>query len=143
MTFDPKNPPNPYAAPQEATNIQPPPEKPSYVPTEDERTWALIAHLSGLIASMLGGLSFLGPLIVWLIKKDQSPFVADQAKEALNFQIAVFIALLISALSIFICVGFILLPLVGIGALVFSIIAALEANKGVYYRYPYTIRLIQ
>ncbi len=84
----------------------------------------------------------MGPLLVWLIKKDQSPFVADQAKEALNFQIAVTIALLISAVSIFVCIGVILVPVVFIGSIVFSIIAALEANKGVYYRYPYTVRFI-
>jgi hypothetical protein len=125
------------------TSPVPPPEKPPYVPTEDERMWGLIAHLSGLIASLLGGLSFLGPLIVWLIKKDQSPFVGDQAKEALNFQIAVFIALLVSGVLTLACVGFILLPVVIIGSLIYSIIGALEANKGVYYRYPYTIRLIQ
>ena len=120
----------------------PPPEKPPYVPTEDERMWGLIAHLSGLLASLLGGLSFLGPLIVWLVKKDQSPFVADQAKEALNFQIAVFIALLISGIATLACVGFILLPVVIIGSIVYAVIGAMEANKGVYYRYPYTFRLI-
>ena len=120
MSIDPKN-----------VNIQPPPEKPPYVPTEEERTWALIAHLSGLLASLLGGFSFLGPLIVWLVKK------------ALNFQIAVFLALVVSAVLILACVGAVLLPVVGIGSLVYSIIAALEANKGVYYRYPYTIRFIQ
>ena len=102
----------------------------------------MLAHLSGLIASLVGGMSFLGPLIVWLVKKDQSPFVADQAKEALNFQIAVTIAILISAASIFACVGVVLLPLVLIGSIIYSIIAAMEANKGVNYRYPYTIRLI-
>jgi uncharacterized Tic20 family protein len=132
---------NPYSAAQSATNVNPP-EKP-YLPTSEERNWALLAHLSGLLASALGGLAFLGPLIVWLIKKDQSPFVADQAKEALNFQIAVTIALIVSGvIALLTCVGVILLPIVGIGSLVFAIIAAMEANKGVYYRYPYTIRLI-
>jgi uncharacterized Tic20 family protein len=124
------------------------PEKPvptsGDTPTADDRQWALVAHLSGLVASALGGFAFLGPLVVWLIKKDQSAFVADQAKEALNFQIAVTIALLVSVgIAIATCVGAILLPIVGIGSLVFSIIAAVEANKGVYYRYPYTIRLIK
>src|SRR5262245_17507369 len=123
---------------------QVPPPKPSGDPTADDRQWALIAHLSGLIASALGGLSFLGPLIVWLIKKDQSAFVSDQAKEALNFQIAVTIALLVSiVIGALTCVGFLLLPVVGIGSLVFAIIAAIESNKGVAYRYPYTIRLIK
>jgi len=120
----------------------PPPDKPTYVPTEDERTWGMLAHLSGLLATLLGGLCFLGPLIVWLVKKDQSPFVADQAKEALNFQIAVFIALLISAVSALACIGFILLPIVMIGGIVYAVIGGMEAQKGVYYRYPYTFRLI-
>jgi uncharacterized protein len=119
------------------------PPKPDGAPTADERQWALLAHLSGLLASMLGGMAFLGPLVVWLIKKDQSAFVADQAKEALNFQIAVTIALVVTGvIGMLTCVGFLLLPVIGIGSLVFSIIAALEANKGVAYRYPYTIRLI-
>jgi len=88
-------------------------------------------------------MAFLGPLIVWILKKDQSPFVADQAKEALNFQIAVTIALWVSIALIWVfCIGVVLLPVVGIGSIVFSIIAAIEANKGVYYRYPYTLRLI-
>jgi len=128
-----------------STEINSPPPtsgQPQYVPTPEERSWGLLAHLSGLIAALLGGLSFLGPLLVWLIKKDQSPFVADQAKEALNFQISVTIALLISAVTIFVCVGLILLPVVFIASVVFSIIAAMEANKGVYYRYPYTVRFI-
>src|SRR5262245_20696239 len=111
--------------------------------TQDERTWGMLAHLSGLIATLLGGMSFLGPLIVWLIKKDQSAFVADQAKEALNFQIALTIASLIGISTAFFCVGFILLPIVMIVSLVYTIMAAMEANKGVYYRYPYTIRLIK
>jgi uncharacterized Tic20 family protein len=128
---------NPYTPPQGATSA--PPGQPS----AEERQWALFAHLAGLVASALGGLSFLGPLIIWLIKKDQSPFVADQAKEALNFQIAVTIALLVSGVIAFLtCIGVILLPIVGIGALVFAVMGAMEANKGVYYRYPYTIRLI-
>ena len=89
-------------------------------------------------------MSFLGPLVVWLIKKDQSPFVADQAKEALNFQIAITIGLVVAmAIAAATCIGIVLVPIVWIGALVFSIIAAIEANKGVYYRYPYTLRLIK
>ena len=78
----------------------------------------------------------MGPLIVYLIKKDQSPFVADQAKEALNFQISVLIVAIISVVT---CVGPIV---VVIGGLVYAIIAAMAANNGEYYRYPYTFRLI-
>ena len=117
----------------------PPPDNPPYVPTEEERTWGMLAHISGLIASLLGGMSFLGPLIVWVIKKEQSPFVADQAKEALNFQLA---ALIVALICLVTCVGAVLVPVIGIGALIFAIIGGMEANKGVYYRYPYTFRLI-
>ena len=114
----------------------PPPPKPTGQPTQDERTWGLIAHLSGILAG------FLGPLIIWLVKKDESPFVSDQAKEALNFQIAVLIAFMIAGALTLVIVGFFLVPLVAIGNLVFCILAGMEANKGVAYRYPYTIRLI-
>jgi uncharacterized Tic20 family protein len=104
--------------------------------SEEDRTWGMLAHLSALIAMALGGLTFLGPLIVWLIYKDKSAFVADQAKEALNFQISVLIAMLITLITV---IG----PfVVAIGAVIFSVIAGMEANKGVAYRYPYTIRLI-
>jgi uncharacterized Tic20 family protein len=115
------------------------PASPQYVPTADERTWGLLAHLSPLVAGLVA-LPFLGPLVVWLIKKDHSPFVEDQAKEALNFQIAVLIAIAVCGLT---CVGIVLIPVVGVAGLIYSILAALEANKGVYYRYPYTLLLIQ
>jgi uncharacterized Tic20 family protein len=104
--------------------------------TSDDKTWGMISHISGLVAMALGGMSFLGPLVIYLIKKDASPFVADQAKEALNFHLAV---LIVSLISIVTCIG----PIVVlIGALIYSVIAAMEANKGIAYRYPYTFRLI-
>lgn len=115
-------------------------------PTENEenkngRLWGLIAHLSPFVTVMVG-LPFLGPLIVWVVQKDKSEFVADQAKEALNFQLALLVVGLIIA-----AVGFswswlpmkILLAV----ATIYQIIAAMEANKGVRYRYPYTFRFIK
>jgi len=109
------------------------------MPTEDERTWGLIAHLSFLGGSIVG-LPPVGPLVVWMLKRDESAFVGDQAKEALNFQLAVLIvSFLTAATCILIPVTFV----VAIGGLVYAIIAAMEANKGVLYRYPYTIRLIK
>ena len=107
---------------------------PYYEPTADDKTWAMLAHISPLV-----GLGFIGPLIVWLIYKDKSPFVADQAKEALNFSLAVLIAVLVLCAT---CIGIAVAPVVSIGAIVYGIIAAMEANKGVWYRYPYTIRMI-
>lgn len=108
------------------------PQKPQFGhATDDERMWAMFAHLSPLV-----GLGFIGPLIIWLVKKDQSAFVEDQAKEALNFSLAVMIA---SVVLLITCIGpFIIL----IGSMVYAIIAGIEANKGTYYRYPYTIRMI-
>ena len=95
----------------------------------DDMTWALISHLAIFVFSIFG------PLIVMLVKKD-SPFVQHHAKEALNFQLAV---LIVSLLSIVTCIG----PfIVMIGAWVYGIIATMETNKGVYYRYPYTFRMI-
>ena len=105
-----------------------------YQPTADDKTWAMLAHISPIV-----GLGFIGPLVVWLIYKDKSPFVADQAKEALNFNLALLVVVLICIAT---CVGIIVAPVIGIGALVYQIIAAMEANKGVWYRYPYTIRMI-
>jgi uncharacterized Tic20 family protein len=117
-------------------------DKPPVAASPDDRTWGMLAHLSALIAMAAGGMTFIGPLIVWLVKKDQSPFVVEHAKEALNFQLACFIAALICVPLAFVIVGFILLPVVVVGNVIFSIIAAMEANKGLPYRYPYTIRLI-
>lgn len=99
---------------------------------DEEKMWAMFAHLSPLV-----GLGPLGPLIIWLVKKDQSPFVDDQGKEALNFNLSVLIASLVLAVT---CIG----PLIiAIWAMVLCIIAGVEASKGVAYRYPYSIRLIR
>jgi uncharacterized Tic20 family protein len=116
-------------------------------PTAEERQWAMFAHLSALIGGLLTGHwlgigCFLAPLIIWLVKKDTMPFVADQAKEALNFNITVAIAGLICGLLMLVLVGFVLLPVLGIVWLVMIIMAAIKANEGVTYRYPFALRLI-
>lgn len=120
----------------------------------DQRQWAMFAHLSalagGLLTSTFGGWGFfLGPLVIWLMKKDTMPFVADQAKESLNFNITIsgiFLILLILSL-VTLGIGFLVtLPImliVGIAALVLIIIAAMKANQGIAYRYPMTIRLVK
>lgn len=123
------------------------------IPAE-QRQWAMFAHLSalagGLLTSTFGGWGFfLGPLVIWLMKKDTMPFVADQAKESLNFNITIsgiFLILLILSL-VTLGIGFLVtLPImliVGIAALVLIIIAAMKANQGIAYRYPMTIRLVK
>jgi uncharacterized Tic20 family protein len=78
-----------------------------------------------------------------MIKKDQSWFVNDQGKEALNFQISLTIYLIVACLAILIIIGIFIIPVIAIGGLIFIIIAAIKANEGVGYRYPLTIRFIK
>jgi uncharacterized protein len=135
----------------------PPPPPPASEPSilsAEEKQWAMFAHLSALlgilVTSVFGGWgSFIGPLIIWLVKKDTMPFTASHAKEALNFNIMVAaIFLIMSAFAVMTFgIGLLLtVPvsiLVGIGALVFTIIAAMKANDGLDYRYPLNIRFIK
>ena len=123
------------------------------VPPAEERQWAMFAHLSALLGAILTGAlgggwgCFIGPLVIWLIKKDTMPFVNDQGKEALNFNITVAIAFVVLFLLSVMTFGIglvIAIPLwfiIGIAWLVFTIIAAIKANEGVTYRYPFTLRL--
>jgi len=111
--------------------------------SKDERTWALICHLSGLAGYVIPLGNIIGPLVVWLVKKDQSWFINDQGKEALNFQICLTIYMILALVSILILVGIVLAPIVAIAGLIFMIIAAIKANEGVTYRYPYIFRLVK
>ena len=103
----------------------------------DDRTMALVAHLG----QIFGG--FIVPLIVYLVKKDQSAFVKHHAEEALNFAITTAIAMLVCVMLMFVLVGFLLLPILIIGHLVFVILAAVAANRGEWYRYPINLRLVK
>lgn len=98
---------------------------------------ALLAHILGIV------LYFIGPLIIWLIKKDQSPFVDDQGKEALNFQITIAIAWVAVGILAPIGIGFLLAPVVGIANLVLCIMGGIAANNGQNYRYPFALRLVK
>lgn len=110
----------------------------------DARMWAMICHLVGLAGVVIPFVgNIVAPLVVWQIKKDDYPFVDEQGKEAVNFQISMTIYGLISAALTFICVGFFLLAAVVIVDLIFLLIAAVKANNGYHYRYPLTIRFIK
>jgi len=111
-------------------------------PDNDERQWGLFAHLSALAGFVIPFGNLIGPLIIWQLKKDEMPFVDDQGKEALNFQITVTLALFVSVLLMVVVIGFLLLPIIGIGALILTVIAAIKANNGERYRYPFAIRLV-
>jgi uncharacterized Tic20 family protein len=102
----------------------------------DEKNIVVLTHIGGTV------FSFIPALIVWLLKKDDSPYIADQAREALNFQITVLIAQVISSILIVILIGFVLMGIIWLANIILCIIAAVAASKGEYYRYPFALRLI-
>lgn len=110
--------------------------------SKEQRNWAMLAHLSGLLAfaTLVGGI--VGPLVLWLLRKDDMNFAAEQAKEALNFQITVFLAGLVAAVLCLILIGFLLLAILVIADIVLVVIATVKASEGVAYRYPFNLRLI-
>ncbi|HRQ65951.1 MAG TPA: DUF4870 domain-containing protein [Xanthomonadaceae bacterium] len=112
-------------------------------PSAEERQWALFAHLSALSGFLIPFGSIIGPLIIWQVKKNEMPFVDDQGKEALNFQITVFIAVLACIPLMLVLIGFLLVALVALAALVFTVIGGINASNGERYRYPVTLRLIK
>jgi uncharacterized Tic20 family protein len=122
------------------------------ISSADERMWAMAAHLSSLV--MLVGIpSLIGPLVVWLVKRDQSAFVDDHGKEALNFNISVLlygiVGVILTVILAVVTLGIGLLVLVplglllGLGWVVVTVIAAVKANNGEAYRYPLTIRFVR
>lgn len=111
-----------------------PEEKPLVPPTSDEKTMALLSHVLTIVVS------FLAPLIIYLIKKDESAFISSHAKESLNFQITVILAIIVLCITI---VGILLVWAVGIASLVFVIIATIRASEGKLYKYPVSIRFIK
>lgn len=119
-----------------------PPPAPEGTPDAQERQWAMFAHLSALIGFIIPFGNIIGPLVIWMIKKETMPFVDQQGKEALNFQITVTIAMVVSAILIIVVIGFVLMFLIGLAALILTIMAGIKANEGVAYRYPFTLRLI-
>ncbi len=128
------------------SSVPPPADPGPYPPPagENQNTWAMLCHLTALCAYI--GVPFgniLGPLVVWLVKKDQMPLVDDQGKESLNFQISVTIYALVSALLVLVVIGFVLLIALAIFHLVFTIIGGVKAGQGEAYRYPMCIRLIK
>jgi len=113
--------------------------------TSDEKLWGLFIHLGGALGgftSYLGvpGGNLLVPLVLWLIKKDESPFLNDQGKEVLNFQLCIFI---LSILCFVTCILFWMAWVLSIIALIFGIVGAVKANEGVAYRYPFNFRIIK
>jgi len=117
--------------------------EPEVVPSKEEKTLGLVCVLLQFLCYFTGLGGLIGPLILWLIKKDSSRFLDEIGKETVNFQITLLIAGFICFILFIIVIGFLLLPIVGIYALVTIILAALQANEGKVYRYPVCIRFIK
>ena len=107
--------------------------------SSDDKSWALACHLSLLL-----GVGFILPLIIWLAKRDDSPALSAHAREALNFHLSLYLyGLCCIPLIFFFCIGYALLPVVGTFGLICAIIAAVDASKGGFFRYPLCIRFFR
>lgn len=111
-------------------------------PSKADRNWAVLCHLSTLLILVVPGAGILAPLLMWLARKEQSAFIDDQGREALNFAITLVLATIACVPFMFILIGFVLLGIVYVYCFVFAIIAATGASRGEPYRYPLTLRLI-
>ena len=105
-------------------------------PTSDDRLWATFAHLGGLFAG------FVPALVIWLVKRDDSPFASEHAREALNFQLSVFIYSLFCVVLVFALIGIPMIFALAIFNIVEMIRAAISANKGEEFRYALCLRMI-
>ena len=123
---------------EQQTSVPPPP-----VVNRDENMWAMLCHAAALVGFIIPLGNIIGPLIIWMMKKDQFPLVDDQGKEAVNFQISMTIYYLIAAVLILVIIGIVLLVVLGVFSLIMTIIAMIKANSGERYRYPLAIRLIK
>ena len=111
--------------------------------SKDARLWAMLAHISAIAGFVFPFGNIIGPLLIWILKKEEFPFVDDQGKEALNFQISITIYVLISIILVFVVIGIPILIILGLFALIMTIIGAINSYDGKAYRYPLTIRVIK
>ena len=112
-------------------------------PGKEVRTWAMLCHLLALSGVCVPFGHVLGPLIMWVIKRDEDPFIDDQGKEALNFQLTMTIAIFVALILMFVVIGFLLLAVIFVFEIVMIIMASVAANEGRAYRYPVAIRFFK
>lgn len=120
-----------------------PSEKVDYEIDSEDRTWGILVHASGyvgLVMPIVG--NTIVPLIIWLIKKEESEFVDANGKNAVNFQISWSIYLILAGFSVVILIGFVLLPLVALGWFVLTAVASINTSNDQVYTYPLTIRFV-
>ena len=121
----------------------PAPYQPQAMTPQQENEWAMYAHLSSLAGYIVPLGSILGPLVVWLMKKDQSALVDQHAKDALNFNLSMLVYAAVSVVLVLVFIGFFLLIAIGVGSVICTIMATLKAKDGQHFQYPMTIRFIQ
>lgn len=136
MTQPPASPPPPPpAAPPPGHGYgqaPPPPLRP-----DEERTWAIVGHLTPLV-----GLSFIAPLVIWLVFRGRGPYLENQAKESLNFQLTLLIAYVVGGVLTVIGIGLLILLAAWVVSVIFGIMAAIAVSKYEWYRYPISIRMV-
>ncbi len=118
----------------------PPPQQPTApqpMSQSDERLWAMLSHLGVIL------FGFVPPLVIWLVFRERSAFVNDQAKEALNFSILITIAYVVGSILAVILIGFLIWAAAGLAALILCIMAGIAANRGEMYRYPFNWRIVK
>ncbi|WP_063700622.1 DUF4870 domain-containing protein [Pseudoalteromonas gelatinilytica] len=113
------------------------------VADKEQRTWAMFCHLSALAGLLFPFGSVIGPLIVWLVKKEEMPLVAEHGRKSLNFQLTMMIAYIVCFMLMFVVVGVILLPLVALLSLIMVVVSAIKANDGKEVKYPMAIEFIK
>lgn len=110
--------------------------------SDDERTWAIIVHAMGFVGLAVPFANVFGPLLVWAIKKDEGPFVDENGKQAINFQITWTVLMIVAGLSILVGLGLVVFPVVGIAWLILTGIAVIRASNDEVYDYPLTVDVI-
>lgn len=111
--------------------------------SSEAKTWSVLSHILTLVGAVIPFGHIIAPLVIWLIKKDESAEVGRHAKESLNFQISVTIYALVAGVLCLVVIGFLLLAAVGIFALVCIIIATVKAANGEFFKYPLSIRFVK
>jgi hypothetical protein len=109
--------------------------------SSNDRLWSVFCHLSYFFGFAL--ISFLFPLVVYLVMRGESPYLTHHAREALNFHLSVLLYCALCVPLCFIVVGFPLLVAIAVTGIVCAIVAAVKASDGVFYRYPITIRFVR
>lgn len=111
--------------------------------SQDEKNMGIVVHVASFAGYLIPFGSILGPLIVWLMKRDELPFVDECGRNCLNFKISMFIWVMISFVLMFVGIGFILIGLLAVVDIVLTIIAAMKASEGVCYKYPLSIKFLK